>query len=130
MLSQGSKLYSILNYKCPRCHKGDLFTHKGWSYTNFSKMPGACPCCNQSFEPEVGFYYGAMYVSYALTTALLIAILVALHVLLEEVTMLSFLGSLAVALLLFLPFIFRMSRAIWINFFVHYNKEAAASARC
>ena len=130
MLSKGSKLYSILNYKCPRCHKGDLFSYKGWSYTNFSSMPEECPCCQQRYEPEVGFYYGAMYVSYGITTALVVTILVALNVLLEEVTMLWFIGSLVVVLLLLYPFIFRMSRAIWINFFVRYSKEAAASARC
>lgn len=125
MLQKGTKLYSILNYKCPKCHQGDLFTYKGWSYTRFSGMPGSCPCCNQSYEPEPGFYYGAMYVSYALTTAVTIALLVALSILAEEVTMLLFIGALATALLLFYPFIFRMSRAIWINFFVRYKPGAA-----
>lgn len=129
MLSKGSKLYSILKYKCPRCHEGDLYVHKGWSYTKFSQMHKSCPVCHQSYEPEPGFYYGAMYVSYALTTALTITILVAMSVLLDEITMTSFLGSLVLALLLFYPFIFRMSRAIWINFFVRYNKDAASSSR-
>lgn len=128
MLSKGSKLYSILNYKCPRCHQGDLFTHKGWSYTSFAEMPEQCPCCHQSYEPEPGFYYGAMYVSYAITTAITITVLVALSVLLAEVTILWFLGALVATLLLFYPFIFRMSRALWINFFVHYRKETSAHA--
>ncbi|MDX5421026.1 MAG: DUF983 domain-containing protein [Hymenobacteraceae bacterium] len=124
MLNKGSKMYSILHYKCPRCHEGELFVHKGWSYTRFSQMHDTCPYCNQSYEPEPGFYYGAMYVSYAITTALTITILVAMSVLLEEITLLWFLGALVSALLLFFPFIFRMSRAIWINFFVGYRKDA------
>lgn len=33
-------------------------------------MPDHCPECGLSFMPEPGFYYGAMYVSYALTIAL------------------------------------------------------------
>lgn len=127
MLSKGSKLYSILNYKCPRCQEGELYTTQGWSYTKFSDMPECCPCCKQSYEPEPGFYYGAMYVSYAITTALTITQVVALSVLLEEITLTWFLGSLISALLLLYPFIFRMSRAIWINFFVHYKKDHSAS---
>lgn len=127
MLNKSSKLYSILKYKCPRCHDADLYIHKGWSYTKFSKMYKSCPNCQQSYEPEPGFYYGAMYVSYGLTTALTITILVAMSVLLDEITMFGFLGALVVALLLFYPFIFRMSRAIWLNFFVHYDKDAASS---
>ncbi|MDX5437630.1 MAG: DUF983 domain-containing protein, partial [Pontibacter sp.] len=86
MLSKGTKLYSIVNYKCPRCHQGDLFIHKGWSYTSFAKMPEKCPCCHQSYEPEPGFYYGAMYVSYAITTAITITVLAVLSILLAEVT--------------------------------------------
>ncbi|MCX2739825.1 DUF983 domain-containing protein [Pontibacter anaerobius] len=130
MLNQGSKLYSILNYKCPRCHKGDLFTHKGWSYTKFGDMPEECPCCHQRYQPEPGFYYGAMYVSYGITTAITVTILVALSIILEEVTLYWFIGALVGTLLLFYPFIFRMSRAIWINFFVRYNKDVAASTSC
>ncbi|ARS36063.1 DUF983 domain-containing protein [Pontibacter actiniarum] len=128
MLSKGSKLYSILKYKCPRCQEGQLFTYKGWSYTRFSGMHSNCPCCRQSYEPEPGFYYGAMYVSYAITTAITISLLVAMSVLLEEITLAWFLGALATALLVFFPFIFRMSRAIWINFFIHYKKTPTASA--
>ncbi|WP_262710945.1 DUF983 domain-containing protein [Pontibacter mangrovi] len=107
-----------------------MFSHKGWSYTKFSQMPERCPCCHQSYEPEPGFYYGAMYVSYGITTAILVAVLVALNVFLEEVTMAWFLGALSATLLLFYPFIFRMSRAVWINFFVHYNKQVAEKTEC
>ena len=128
MLSKGTKLYSIVNYKCPRCHQGDLFIHKGWSYTNFAKMPEQCPCCHQSYEPEPGFYYGAMYVSYAITTAITITVLAVLSILLAEVTIFWLLGALVATLLLFYPFIFRMSRSLWINFFVHYRKGASAHA--
>jgi len=130
MISKGSKLYSILHYKCPRCHTGDLFVQKGWSYTRFSAMHDSCPCCKQAYEPEPGFYYGAMYVSYAITTAITISILAALYVLLDEITLAWFLGALVGALLLFFPFIFRMSRAIWINFFISYDKDTDAASAC
>lgn len=128
MLKRESKLYSIVTYKCPRCHHGHLFENKGWSYTKFAAMPKKCSCCGQYYEPEPGFYYGAMYVSYAITTGLTLTMLAVLSFLLEEITLLWFVSSLAGVLLLSFPFIFRMSRSIWINMFIQFDKKKASCA--
>ncbi|MGB0368672.1 MAG: DUF983 domain-containing protein, partial [Flavobacteriales bacterium] len=81
-MKKGSKIYSMLRLKCPRCHEGDLFLHKNpYSFTKLEKMPDNCPVCDQKYWPEPGFYYGAMYVSYALTIALSVAVFVAMTVL-------------------------------------------------
>ncbi|MBF9252733.1 DUF983 domain-containing protein [Pontibacter sp. 172403-2] len=117
-----SRLYSVVNMKCPRCHEGDLFP-KGTLYnvSKFADMNDACPCCGQVFEPEPGYYYGAMFVSYGITTALVLAIWLGLSLVMEEVTMLALILSLTVMLIVLLPVIFRLSRAIWINFFIGYK---------
>ena len=67
-------LSSILQLKCPKCRQGDLFCNKSsYKYKGFFDMPKKCSECGQDFEIETGFYYGAMYVSYALTIALTVA---------------------------------------------------------
>ncbi|MFB0924423.1 MAG: DUF983 domain-containing protein, partial [Vicingaceae bacterium] len=70
---------SILTCKCPKCHEGNLFLNeKTYQYKKFLDMPDNCPKCNQDYQIEAGFYLGAMFVSYALTVALTVAVFVAL----------------------------------------------------
>lgn len=116
-----TKLYSILNLKCPRCHEGDLFLVKNpYTFSKLEKMPDTCPVCAQKYWPEPGFYYGAMYVSYALTIAVSVAVFVAMIVL-WRFEILWYLGLNAAAILLLFPPIFRVSRAVWFNMFVSYK---------
>ena len=118
---EGTKMYSILKLKCPRRHEGDLFLTKNpYSYSNISKMPDNCPVCNEKYWPEPGFYFGAMYFSYALTIALSVAVFVAM-VVLWHFEILWYLGLNAMAIVLLFPPIFRVSRAAWFNFFVSYK---------
>ena len=128
-MKKGSKIYSIFRLKCPRCHEGNLFLHKNaYSYSNLEKMPENCPVCDQKYWPEPGFYYGAMYVSYALTIALSVAIFVAMTVL-WRFEVLWYLGINAVSILLLFPPIFRVSRAVWANIFMSYDPNTIKLAK-
>src|ERR1700746_2569004 len=72
-----TKLYSVLHNKCPYCHEGDFFTSKNpFDLKNFDKQHDNCPVCHNTYMPENGFYYGAMYVSYALDIALGVALFI------------------------------------------------------
>lgn len=123
-----SKLYSIFALKCPRCHKGDLFTHSNaYNFNHMADMPDNCPVCGESFRREPGFYYGAMYVSYALTVALSVAVFVAMYTFATPHWKWYLLAN-AVTILVLFPLIFRWSRAIWINFFVHYRTPSERNA--
>jgi len=95
-------------------------------------MHQKCSNCGEPFQREPGFYYGAAYVSYALTIALWVAVLVALIVF-DAVGLISFsfmenpilFLSIGIGLLLaLLPVLYRLSRAIWINIFVKYRDDA------
>ncbi|GAB2530315.1 DUF983 domain-containing protein [Rufibacter soli] len=128
MFGKGSKLYSIAKLKCPRCQEGDLFENNSLlSWSRFSQMKDHCPVCQQVYEPEPGYYYGAMFVSYALTTGPTLAIVALMMLFSDEITVWMFTGALVLALLLFLPAIFKLSRAIWINIFISYSPTAAKS---
>ncbi|MCF8257013.1 MAG: DUF983 domain-containing protein [Flavobacteriales bacterium] len=123
-MRKGHKMYSILRWKCPRCHEGDLFiSSNAYRVGELSAMPDRCGHCGQKFLLEPGFYYGAMYVSYALTVALSVAVFVAM-VVLWEFRPLWYIGINAAIILLLFPWILRTSRAAWINFFVGYEKGA------
>lgn len=121
MIGKETKLYSALKWKCAKCHEGEMFlTSNPYSFSNIDKMHDRCPHCNENYWPEPGFYYGAMYVSYALTIALSVAVFVAINVL-WTFEVFTYLLINATILLLAFPWIFRTSRAIWLNFFVHYQ---------
>ena len=126
MESSPSLLSTIVNCKCPKCRKGRMFP-KG-TFANplkFSKMNERCSECGQSFEPEPGYYFGAMFVSYALNTALFIAAWVLLTVIYPDYSLSTLLILLGLTVILSLPLIFRLSRSIWIAIFIPYQKPAA-----
>ena len=86
-----------------------------------------CPVCNQPMEIEVGFYYGTSYVSYALTVALSIASLMAWWVIIGLSTtddrFIYWLVLNGVFLLLLQPWLMRLSRSIWLSWFVRYDPD-------
>jgi uncharacterized protein (DUF983 family) len=122
MLKKESKLYAALGFKCPRCHEGEIF-EGGFSYqfSKITKMHDNCPKCNLKYEREPGFFYGAMYVSYALTVALWVAVAVAFYVLTGTIHPWWFMFTGIMLLLILLPGIYRLSRAVWLNMFVEYD---------
>jgi len=86
-------------------------------------MPAECDKCGQDFEPETGFYLGAMYVSYALTIALNVAIFVALLVF-QCYSLTNFFIAAGIFLVITLPYVFKISRSIWIAMMVKYDPNA------
>jgi hypothetical protein len=120
MLSKDSVLYSVLAEKCPRCHEGDLFVYKNpYHKLAFRKMHSNCPVCGQPSEPEPGFYQGAMYASYGVSLA--IAFFLGGLLLLTNLTAEAILIIVSLVLVALLPWIFRVSRMIWLNIFVSYK---------
>ena len=121
MEKQRSLVSSILTQKCPRCHKGDMFP-KGTLYTpKFADMHQYCACCGQDLEPEPGYYFGAMYVSFGISTGIFLVVFFFLNLLVEEITLTMIMTMVVVIVIGFLPITFRVSRAIWINIFENYE---------
>lgn len=120
-----SLLSSVFKNKCPRCREGDLFLTKNpYSFSNIDKMPDNCPKCGQKYWIEPGFYYGAMYISYALTIALSVAIFVAMIVL-WHFDIKWYLGLNFTAMVILFPPIFRLSRSVWAHIYIKPDKERA-----
>lgn len=121
------KLSSALQEKCPRCGEGDLYANK--SYLPFSKKPFQmkkfCPSCGLKYEKELGYFYGSMFVSYALNIALFVAcLLVYLFAFKESYGWSYFAGAYILLTLLLTGVIFRFSRSLWITMLTKYEPDA------
>lgn len=122
-----SKLLSILQMKCPRCHEGPIYLHRNaYNLHEAGKMHKSCPRCGLDYQPEPGFYFGAGYVSYALTVALSIAIFILLFPFVNWYHWEIYVGVILAILLLTFPLLFRYSRVIWLYFFVKYDSQAVS----
>lgn len=90
-------------------------------------MNEKCEVCGQPTEIEVGFYYGTGYVSYATTVAISVASFIAWFVIIGMSTndnrFFWWLGFNAVLLLLLQPWLMRLSRSLWISWFVKYDPD-------
>jgi len=123
MFKKGTKLYSILFNKCPKCHDGDFMQEKNiFKLHKAFKMHEKCSECNFKYMMEPSFFYGAMYVNYGLTVGIGI-ITFTLVTLLFNFSLLESFAPIVVMLVLTAPVTIRLSRIIWINIFVKYNPK-------
>lgn len=121
-------LSSTLGCRCPRCREGKLFKYPvSIRLKKNMEMNKTCPVCGQPTEIEVGFYYGTSYVSYVLTVALSVATLVAWWVIIglstEDSRFFYWLGFNAVLLICLQPWLMRLSRSLWISWFVRHDRH-------
>ncbi|MGB4774123.1 MAG: DUF983 domain-containing protein [Daejeonella sp.] len=63
-----SKIHAITAAKCPKCRRGSIFTGSMYGF-NIQRTNEFCSHCKMRFEVEPGYFYAAMYVSYALMVA-------------------------------------------------------------
>ncbi len=121
---KGTKTYSILHLKCPRCQEGDLFVSKNaYNFKNMLTMPKQCSVCNQNFEVEPGFYSGALWISFPIIVLIAIPFyLIMDFIFLISIDWMAFI--MAIYIFGLQPVIMRYSRAIWINIFVSYDPDA------
>lgn len=123
MLKKGSKLYSILTGTCPRCHEESMYINKNpYNLSQVYKMHEKCSHCGLHYKIEPSFFYGAMYVSYGLGVAFSIAAFIISYTFIGTSLKVSFYAIIG-TLIIFMPIIMRLSRNIWINFFISYKKD-------
>ena len=124
MFKKGTKLYSISNGKCPRCHEGEFFEHRfTYNPKKITKLHDNCPKCNLKYMMEPSFFFGAMYVNYAIAVALFVGVFVIAKMLFGLTILQSFIAIVVVSFLL-TPFSLRLSRIIWINMFISFRKDS------
>ena len=114
-------LEAIITMRCPKCREGKMFPEGTLFTTHFMKMNESCSCCGQSFMPEPGYYFGAMFVSYGINAAFFISVWLGMYLVMEEISLTAMIVALLVVVLGSLPVTFRLSRVLWIYIFVKYQ---------
>ena len=123
LLSKGSKLYSILFNKCPKCHIGKFWdTNNPFRNMIFSTNNSCQTCenCSLSYELETGFWYGSMYVSYAISVAVMLVFWTLTNFFFPLINVFNEILIIVLAIILISPLNYHVSRLIWINFFIKY----------
>ncbi len=91
------------------------------------EMNKQCPVCGQATEIEVGFYYGTSYVSYALALGICVlsffAWLLTIGMSLQDSRFFYWMGFNALLLIALQPWLMRLSRSLWISWFVRYDPD-------
>lgn len=121
---KNSFLYSVFNNKCPRCHEGNFFIDTNpYNLKHMAGMYKTCPHCGQPYELEPWFYYGAMYVSYAVSVFFSLSAAAISFFVFRTGLWTGLIISCGFPFLIY-PLIFRWSRLLWINVFVKYIRNA------
>nr|WP_321231646.1 DUF983 domain-containing protein [uncultured Psychroserpens sp.] len=120
---KGTKIYSIFTGACPKCHQESMYQNKNpYILNDVLKINDHCSHCGTRYRLEPSFFYGSMYVSYGVGIAFaVIAFLISFLVL--KTTLFTAFIVIVATMLLFGPIIMRLSRNIWINLFMSYDKK-------
>lgn len=123
MLKKGWKINSILTGSCPRCQVENMYVEKNpYKLKTIYAMHEQCSTCHLRYEIEPSFFYGAMYVAYAVSIAFGVAIFIITNIILGLTAKTSFI-SLGIGILILMPITARFARNIYINMFINYDPD-------
>lgn len=121
---KGTKLYSILTGTCPVCQEESMYKEQNpYKMHKLFAMHERCSHCGTKYKMEPSFFFGAMYVSYALGVAVSVAAFIITYFFFNGGLVATFIAITA-TLIVLMPLLIRISRNIWINMFLHYKKPA------
>ncbi len=124
MLKKGNKLYSILTGSCPKCHEELMYINNNpYVLSQLFKMHERCSHCHTKYKIEPSFFYGSMYVSYGVGIAFAVAAFVIAFLVMGASLVNTFI-AIVITMMVFMPVIIRLSRNIWINFFIKYEPNS------
>lgn len=123
-MSRTPKGRAMLHTKCPRCRRGDMFSGGIYNFGS-NKVLDSCPYCNLHFEIEPGYFYAAMYISYALNVAEAIGLALLTFLLTHNAdSPWLYTGVILMGCVLLAPINFRYSRVLllyWLSPKIHYQ---------
>jgi uncharacterized protein (DUF983 family) len=125
-MKKGSKLYSIATMTCPQCQESKMMVANPYRLSTIGDVKDTCEVCSLDLIPEPGFYFGAMYVSYALGVAVFVTIWASCNWFFDNVGVWTQISLVLIALIGLGPYLYALSKVIWANFFFSYKQNAAA----
>ena len=94
-----------------------------YDFSAFTKVRKTCPNCQLNYHVEPSFYYGPMYVAYALGVAIMVVVIVLNLLLFETFSFVRTFGMEVGTLIITAPLMNVMAKIIWVNFFFNYIKD-------
>lgn len=120
---KGNKLYSVFTGTCPVCQEESMYKDQNpYHISRLFDMHTRCSNCGTKYKMEPSFFFGAMYVSYAVGIGFA-AVAFGIAWWMLDMTLLSSFIIIVLTLIAFLPVIVRWSRNIWVNLFFKYDPE-------
>lgn len=105
----------MVQSKCPKCRVGKVFEGPVYGFKK-QKMQERCPHCRLKFEVEPGYFYAAMYVSYAFSVAELVTLGLTTAMLTKSESPWIYVSVLFAAILILAPFNLRYSRLVLLHY--------------
>jgi uncharacterized protein (DUF983 family) len=121
-----NKGLAVFKAKCPQCQSGKMFKKSVFKLNGFTEMFNTCSVCGLTFEIEPGFFWGSMYVSYGITTGMMLVIGVLVYIISgHEARFWGYIIPIFLAMFSSIPFTYRYSRVLMLYFFspVRFNKD-------
>jgi uncharacterized protein (DUF983 family) len=121
-----SKGLAIFKAKCPQCQSGKMFKKSAFKLNGFTEMFDTCSVCGLTFEIEPGFFWGAMYVSYGITTGMMLVVGALVFIISNHhAGFWGYIIPIFLAMFSSIPFTYRFSRVLMLYYFspVRFNKD-------
>ncbi len=119
-----SKINAIIHAKCPKCRRGPIFSGSMYGLS-FQKTNEFCSHCGMRFEVEPGYFYAAMYVSYAFVVGQMLTIgMLTYYITGNDKSPWLYITTILISILLLTPINYRYSRVIllhWLSPKIKYN---------
>lgn len=110
-------LQAILLCKCPRCTKGDMFKTSALNLAQFNELKEQCEVCGLRYQVEPGFYQLSMYLTYAISIALIAAFSIAAYLIFDDPPLWAYYAFIFTPLILTTPWNIRYSKVLMLYFF-------------
>lgn len=111
-----SKFGAVISGKCPRCRCGNVFKHSASKITKFNVMYDDCPVCGLHYELEPGYFYSAMYISYAISSGITLVLALLMYKLLHNPDLWVYTTLIISSMILISPFSLRFSRMLTLHY--------------
>lgn len=118
------RLTGILAGKCPKCGEGDIFIDQTVLKNIFTPvMHKNCSHCGHVYEKESGFFWGAMFVSYALTVVEAVVTFIICSLFFTDTFDDRVIWIIAAIILVLVNVNFRYARILWMYIFTSAGRE-------
>ena len=126
-MKKGTKLYSVVNFKCPCCQEGEFFISHPYNFKFTGDILENCSVCAKKYMLEPGFYQGAMYVAYGLGVVVFLSIWASCNLFFPSMGVWTQISIFSLLIIFLGPLLFSLSKIIYANIFIKFDANAKSN---